>query len=150
MKLFPARACCGEAHVAGAQRSRSHLRRGCAAASPAGLAVDNTLLPAPVAEGGPCHQVLLERRALRERALDEFEWFLDGTELQGQLASGGGRLAAGGQYQFIYLSLKSRAREPLSYLAVVVAQHEGGLELICKSAFLVCAKHALHQREDSL
>ena len=37
-RKFPPRPSgCGETHVAGAQRSRGHLRRGCAAASPAGL-----------------------------------------------------------------------------------------------------------------
>ena len=38
----------------------------------------------------------------------------------------------------------------LTNLALIVAQHYSGLELICESADLVCAKHALHEREDSL
>ena len=36
-KFLPRQSGCGEAYVAGVQRCRGHLRRGCAATSPVGL-----------------------------------------------------------------------------------------------------------------
>lgn len=43
---------------------------------------DNTPLKDPRPKGGPCHQLFIERRAPRERDLDEFKWFFYNTSLQ--------------------------------------------------------------------